>query len=143
MRDHVKRPTAIRLVLLAILTMAGNTFSIAQDEAPPPPASVERPYDDRLLRLSEVLGAVHYLRQLCDAPEGGQWRREMQALIDAEAPDPLRRSRMVAWFNRGYESFESVYRTCTPAAQSAIQRYLNEGARISRDIVARYGRQDG
>ena len=142
------RPRAIRSALLALflVSTAAPTGAFAQDpdeEAEDaPPESVERPYDQQLYRLSEILGAVHYLRQLCDAPEGGQWRREMQGLIDAENPDPVRKARMVARFNRGYESFDAVYRSCTPAARAAIDRYLDEGARISRDIVARYGRQE-
>ena len=48
----------------------------------------------------------------------------MQALIDAEQPDDVLRARYVDRFNRGYESFRSVYLTCTPAATLAIDRYL-------------------
>jgi uncharacterized protein (TIGR02301 family) len=59
------------------------------------------PFDADLTRLSEILGALHYLRTVCDAKEGQKWRSEMQALIDAEAPSGERRSRMVASFNRG------------------------------------------
>ena len=32
-------------------------------------AADTKPYDDRLLRLSEIFGAVHYLRELCGANE--------------------------------------------------------------------------
>jgi uncharacterized protein (TIGR02301 family) len=64
----------------------------------------------------------------------------MQALIDAESPDPDRRARMVDRFNRGYQGFRSVYRTCTPAATLAIDRYMEEGAKIARDITVRYGK---
>jgi uncharacterized protein (TIGR02301 family) len=62
----------------------------------------------------------------------------MQALIDAEAPEGDRRRKIVASFNRGYRGFQQTYRTCTPAANLAIRRYLEEGAKISRDITARY-----
>jgi uncharacterized protein (TIGR02301 family) len=62
----------------------------------------------------------------------------MEALVEAEAPTGDRRARMVASFNRGYRGFQQTYRTCTPAADIAIRRYLDEGARISRDITARY-----
>ena len=60
------------------------------------------------------------------------------ALIDAEAPSGDRRNRMVANFNRGFRSFQQTYRTCTPAANVAVRRYLDEGSRISREITARY-----
>ena len=45
---------------------------------------------------------------------------------------------MVASFNRGYRGFAQSYRTCTPAADLVIRRYLEEGAKISRDVTARY-----
>ncbi len=71
------------------------------------------PFDNDLQRLAEILGALHYLRDICGANEGQSWRNEMQALIDAEAPTGERRSRMVASFNRGYRGFQQTYRTCT------------------------------
>jgi uncharacterized protein (TIGR02301 family) len=123
-----------------ILAVAAATPTVAQDAAPVGPQAKAPPYDEGLLRLSEILGSLHYLRQLCSAGEGSMWRREMQALIDAEAADPARRARIVDNFNRGYNSFKAVYRKCTPAATAAIDRYMDEGARIARDTVARYGR---
>jgi len=56
----------------------------------------------------------------------------------AEAPSGERRQKMVASFNRGYRGFQQTYRSCTPSADIAIRRYLDEGARIARDITARY-----
>ena len=96
------------------------------------------PFDGDLQRLSEILGALHYLRGLCGAKEGQKWRNEMQALIEAETSAGDRRNRIVASFNRGYRSFQQTYRTCTPAADFAIRRYLEEGSKISREITARY-----
>lgn len=94
--------------------------------------------DADLARLAEILGALHYLRAICGANEGEKWRKEMQALIDAEATAGERRGKLVAGFNRGYRGFQQTYRACTPAADLAIRRYLREGAKISRDITARY-----
>ena len=96
------------------------------------------PYDGELQRLAEILGALQYLRTLCGANEGQKWRNEMQALIDAETASGDRRQKIVASFNRGYRGFQQTYRGCTPAADIAIRRYLSEGARIARDITARY-----
>lgn len=96
------------------------------------------PFDNDLVRLSEILGALHYLRPLCGSNDGGKWRNEMQALVDAEAPNGPRRARIVESFNHGYRGFQQTYRTCTPAADFAIRRYLDEGAKIARDITARY-----
>ena len=96
------------------------------------------PFDGDLQRLAEILGALHYLRGICNANEGTKWRNEMQALIDAETPSGDRRARMIAGFNRGYNGFQQTYRTCTPAAAVAIRRYIEEGSKISRDLTARY-----
>ena len=110
-----------------------------QNQAPPPPApEIAAPYDHDLQRLSEILGALHFLRGICDSNEGQKWRNQAQALIDAETPTGARHDQMIASFNRGYRGFQQSYRTCTPAAGIAIRRYLEEGAKIARDITARY-----
>lgn len=96
------------------------------------------PYDGELVRLAEILGSLHYLRNVCGAHEGQKWRNQMQDLIDAEQLEGERKRKVVASFNRGYRVFQQTYRTCTPAADIAIRRYLDEGAKISRDITARY-----
>jgi uncharacterized protein (TIGR02301 family) len=96
------------------------------------------PYEADMQRLAEILGALHYLRAICGANEGQTCRNEMQALVDAEASGGDRRERLIGSFNRGYRGFQQTYRTCTPAANLAIRRYLDEGAKIARDITARY-----
>jgi uncharacterized protein (TIGR02301 family) len=111
-----------------------------QASAPSQPAvqDLPAPYDRDLQRLSEILGALHFLRGICNSNEGQKWRTEAQALIDAEAPSGTRREQMVAGFNRGYRGLQQTYRSCTPAADIVIHRYLEEGAKIARDITARY-----
>jgi uncharacterized protein (TIGR02301 family) len=103
-----------------------------------PVRTTPAPYDRDLQRLSEILGSLHFLRGICGSNEGQKWRNEAQALIEAEAPAGERRNQMVASFNRGYRAFQQSYRTCTPAANFAIRRYLGEGAKIARNITARY-----
>jgi uncharacterized protein (TIGR02301 family) len=104
----------------------------------PPPQDQPAPYDHDLQRLSEILGALHFLRGICSSNEGQKWRNEAQTLIDTEAPTGDRHDQMVASFNRGYRGFQESYRTCTPAANLVIRRYLEEGAKIAREITARY-----
>jgi uncharacterized protein (TIGR02301 family) len=130
-----------RFVFLIALLIAFP--ALAQAPAPPaapaaPNVSATAPYEAELQRLSEILGALHYLRDICGAKEGMIWRNEMQALIEAEAPTGERKEKLTASFNRGYRGFQQSYRTCTPAADLAIRRYLEEGAKIARDITARY-----
>jgi uncharacterized protein (TIGR02301 family) len=104
-----------------------------------PATAQSRPFDNDLRRLAEILGSLHYLRNLCGANEGQKWRNQMQALIDAEAQSGAQRAQMILSFNRGYRTFQQSYRTCTPPAEIAIRRYLAEGAKISREVTARYG----
>lgn len=101
---------------------------------PPAPA-----YDERLLRLAEILGALHFLRPMCGHEDGATWKNDMEALLAAEAPGPMRRARLVARFNHGFETYHAVYRTCTASARRAIALYLEEGGRIADDVSARYG----
>ena len=122
------------MLVRALLLLALSTTSVLGEAAP----GGRAPYESDLQRLSEILGALHYLRDLCGAREGQAWRNEMQALVDAEAPSGERRERLVASFNRGYRGFQQTYRTCTPAADLAIRRYLEEGSKIARDVTARY-----
>lgn len=90
-----------------------------------------KPYDDRLMRLSEILGAVHYLRELCGANDGQMWRDRMRELMDAEGSTALRRARLTRSFNNGYRSYSRTYSSCTSPAQTAITRFLAEGAELA------------
>ena len=128
--------THILAALMLVLACGlGPARAQTQAQAPAPDAA---PFDGDLQRLAEILGALHYLRGICGNNEGGKWRNQMQALIDAETPSGDRRARMIAGFNRGYNGFQQTYRTCTPAAAVAIRRYIDEGSKISRDLTARY-----
>lgn len=124
--------TRVPYVLLTLLLLAMPVRA----QSPQPDRAG---YEAELIQLSEILGALHYLSPLCGAPEQGQWRVEMQSLIDAAALQADRRALFVTSFNRGYTSYGQIYRTCTPAARVAIQRFLDEGSRLSRDIALRYG----
>lgn len=94
-----------------------------------------KPYDDRLLRLSEILGAVHYLRELCGANDGQMWRDRMVDLMQAEGSSALRKARLTRSFNQGYRSYSRTYISCTPSAQTAINRFLAEGVQISEALM--------
>ena len=126
---HSMLKRALTIALVALTIAATPVRAIEGGPAP---------FDSDLMRLAEILGALHYLRGICGANEGAKWRNEVQALIDAEAPTGDRRARMVAAFNRGYRGFQQTYRTCTPAADVVIRRYLEEGSKIARDVTARY-----
>ncbi|MGD9786175.1 MAG: TIGR02301 family protein [Hyphomicrobiaceae bacterium] len=123
---------AVTLLLLAVFAMAPGAHG-----APQPADS--RPYDARLLRLAELLGAIHYLRELCGANEGQFWRDTMQELMKSEGSSPVRKARMTRSFNQGYRSYSRTYNVCTPSARSAIDRFLIEGAELADTLAT--GRQ--
>ena len=119
---------------LAALTALGLTSAAALGQgAIAPPDS--KPYDERLLRLCEVLGAVHYLRELCGANDGQLWRDRMRELMEAEGSSALRRAKLTRSFNNGYRSYSRTYSTCTASAQTAISRFLAEGADIAEGLT--------
>ena len=94
----------------------------------------DRPYDDKLVRLSEILGGIHYLRELCGADEGQVWRDQMKEIIDSEGTTAIRRAKLVKGFNKGYRGYRRTYRSCTEPAKLAIDRFMEEGATIS-DLI--------
>jgi len=141
----IRRSLLILTLLTPLLTAAGPQQLLAQESdgadtaaaavnLPPPP------YEDRLLRLAEILGSIQYLRNLCNSEGETGWLESMQALLDSETADePERRTRLTAGYNRGFRTFASVYTTCTSSALVAEQRYRHEGATLIAEIVARYG----
>ena len=121
-----------------MLTVAAVVLAVASSL--PIPASAQqqpdvKPYDDRLLRLSEILGAVHYLRELCGNSDGQLWRERMRELIEGEGGSAQRRARFAESFNNGYRSYSRTYQTCTPTAQTAISRFLSEGVQLAEGLV--------
>jgi uncharacterized protein (TIGR02301 family) len=134
------RVTSILLIGLPAGQSVGQETNVISVPAPTAETGQATPYDDRLARLSEIIGAVHYLRNLCKADGEPEWRQSLQALLDAETKsEPKRRARLTAAYNRGYRSFASVYTSCTPAAVRAEQNYRNEGATLAIEITARFG----
>jgi uncharacterized protein (TIGR02301 family) len=120
--------SAFLAVCLALLPAIGSGSARA----------AEAPFESRLMRLAEVLGSLHYLRNLC-GETGDKWRSQMEKLLEAEKPDPARRAKFIANFNRGYRSFDEIYVNCTPSATEAISRYMKEGETLAREIAGRYG----
>jgi uncharacterized protein (TIGR02301 family) len=115
---------------MAVAALAVGGAALAQS-----PGSDGRPYDDKLMRLSEILGAVHYLRELCGGNDGQKWRDGMKELMDAEGSSALRRARLTRSFNNGYRAYSRTYNACSPSAQTAITRFLTEGAELADSIA--------
>ena len=119
----------MKLFRFALLMWAG---------AAGPAFAQDAPYEGKMLRLAEVLGSLHYLRNLC-GEAGSEWRDRMDAIIAAEKQSEGERVRIVSSFNHGYRVFSDNYTSCTPSALAAIDRYMKEGEGLSNEIISRYG----
>ena len=102
------------------------------DAAPPP-------YEPDLLKLSEIVGALAYLRPLCGAQDGDRWRAEMAALLKSVGGSETTRDQLAGAYNKGFRDFELIYRACTPNARRLIARYLAEGDKLTRRVRTDFG----
>ena len=131
-----RRATFVYLIVVAAISLKIGS-PLAQTAQPSAPSSDPdaRPYDAQIYRLSEIVGAVHYLRELCGAEEGQAWRNQMRDLVNAEGTSALRRARLVDSFNKGYRGYARTYRTCTRPAVQAIERFMQQGASIADALI--------
>ena len=120
--------TCIVMCLVGLMVASGPAGAAS-------PGPEQKPYDDRLMRLAEILGAIHFLRELCGSSDGQYWRERMDELIRSEGSSALRQSRLTRGFNQGYRNYARTYSTCTPTAQTTIKRFLAEGAQISDTLI--------
>ena len=132
-------PQALRSPLAASLAALFAAFVAAAPMVGPAQAQDGQPaaFEDQLMRLMEILGSVEVLRGLC-GDETGAWRARAEALVAAEAETEALRGSMIAAYNRGNRAF-AAYRTCTASAVFAIERYMDEGEALARDVLVRYG----
>jgi uncharacterized protein (TIGR02301 family) len=140
------RLQAISGVIAALMALMLQLDGLCAQNAPQPaPASPgqpaisgdpeAKPYDQQIYQLAELMGAVHYLRELCGAEEGQTWRNQMRELVSAEGTTALRRARLVDSFNKGYRGYARTYRTCTKPALVAIDRFMEQGASIADGLI--------
>ena len=135
--QHAKNPEPngsrrCPLAAFAVLTflMAAPALAAAQ-----PSPSDNKPYDRELNRLAEILGSVHYLRELCGAQEGQTWRDQMVALLNVEGQSAARRVKLTRSFNRGYRGYRRTYRACNKSATLLISRFMNEGIELAERLA--------
>ena len=142
----MRRGTARRsLQCVAVIALCSATALRAAPIDPPLPPAAPRPstpapaqtlppYEDNLERLSEVLGVLAFMRDLCGEQADPDWRAKMADLLEAEGATEQRRARLAGSFNHGYESYRLIYRTCTPAARIVVARSLTRGAQLSGSL---------
>ncbi len=126
---YAKRGAALLTALTLLLAVSTSSPAYTQ-------ASLDnRPYDAQLLRLSEILGAIHYLRELCGAEEGQLWREQMKEILRSEGSTAIRRAKLVQSFNKGYRGYRRTYRACNESAKTAIDHFMEESADLTSVLV--------
>lgn len=124
---------ATRIGMVVLLALMVSLSGASESSAAP--SGDQRPYDARLMRLSEILGAVHYLRELCENNDGMRWRDAINEIVKAEGTTALRRATIARRFNLGYRSYRRTYRNCTPSAKNTIARFFKEAIDISQGLI--------
>ena len=117
----------------------GGGGDAPEAEKPSTPPRRPPPYEIPLLRLGEMLGALAYLRDLCGAGDGAAFRTKLATLIQAEGIGDETRNLVAGAYNDAYRGYAASYRTCTPAANQIIVRFLKETERVASDVAARFG----
>jgi uncharacterized protein (TIGR02301 family) len=136
--------TALVLALLVVAPALAQSPPAKPGEAAAAPAAPKPPppYEADLMHLVELIGALSHFAAICPGEGLGPsaaFRERALALIDAEAMEGPRRSRLIGFFNRGVTGYSVSHRTCTDAARLLIPRLKVEAAEISASIASRYG----
>lgn len=131
MRRHASYAVC-RTVALCVCILA---TAAAPGPAPAQSSLDDRPYDAQLVRLAEILGAIHYLRELCGADEGQLWRNQMREILRSEGSTAIRRAKLIKSFNKGYRGYRRTYRDCNESARTAIARFMDEGTQLTDVLV--------
>ena len=119
------RPALIALVCCVCLSV--SAASAQSDEQPP--------FEDDLLRLAEIIGALEYLHPLCARQKAGVWKVEMANLLDSVGADPARRARHIAHYNQAYARFTQLHRSCTEVTTKIVDIYEKEAIVLTRQMA--------
>ena len=115
----------------------------AAPEADAPAADIPPPYEPQTLKLAEIMGSIAFLSTLCATSDGKDqgavWRSKALEFVNAEPMSPARKERFAGAYNRGFQSYGLVYRTCTNNARLSIERLMDDGAKLTREIASRFG----
>ncbi len=107
------------------------------------PADPTPPYEQLLLKLAETMGSLSFLSGLCEGSDSSTgasvWRAKAQQLLESEGTNPTRKQLFIGSFNRGFNGYGEVYRSCTPNALLAKERLIEEGAKQTREIASKFG----
>lgn len=108
----------------------------ASTPKPPVPATLEKP----LLELSEAMGSLAFLADLCQPlQQPNAWQTRMERLVASDGEALGNKERLMGSYNQGYAAFSTTYRQCTDAARAAQGLLIRDAARIAHDLERRFG----
>ncbi|GAB5508743.1 MAG: TIGR02301 family protein [Hyphomicrobiales bacterium] len=116
---------AASMALAALLAVSMPIFT-AQ-------AQTQAQTDAALLDLSEILGALAHLEDICAKGDGS--RTDMEALLASEELTPVRQSVLIDSFNRGFRNVAVTHQRCTSASERLIERHHERGGEIISGLL--------
>ncbi|MFP3944804.1 MAG: TIGR02301 family protein [Alphaproteobacteria bacterium] len=102
--------------------------------SPPASAQPDR-FGQQIQELAEILGRVHYMRNLCVGNEDMVWRDAMMELLRLEEPSRAERKEMTRRFNEGYHAARDRFPECDAKARHEMKRLSSDGARLSSRLA--------
>jgi uncharacterized protein (TIGR02301 family) len=140
----VRRVWVILLAAGLAAPAAGQQRPRAQQPAAPsvpaePVPELPLIYEPQLQRLSETLGVIAYVTQLCGDADGDSWRLRAEQLIEAESVTQSRKERLAGAFNRGFLGHQAAHRACTDRSRAVIERMIRDAREITQDLANRFG----
>lgn len=118
------RPLA-SLVLAGFLALGAPALSAH--------AQTQAQTDAALLDLSEILGALAHLEEICG--QGAGSRADMETLLASEELTPVRQSVLIDSFNRGFRNVAVTHQRCTSASERLIERHHERGGNIISSLL--------
>lgn len=87
--------------------------------------------DKGLMRLAEIFGSVHHLRDVCGANDGPLWRNKMIDMMNAAELSSKDRQRMITHFNDAYYDARTRYPYCSNHAAKRANGLFDEAHRLA------------
>jgi uncharacterized protein (TIGR02301 family) len=114
-------------VALALALMGAATPSRAGD--------LDSGLDKGLVRLAEILGSVHHLREVCGANEGALWRNKMIDMLNAATLGAQERQLMISHFNDAYYQAQKAFPDCSDGAAQASNSLFDEAHKLAARLA--------
>lgn len=93
-------------------------------------------FENGLMRLAEILGSIHHLRNICGANEGPLWRNKMIDMMNVAELGTRERKKIIRHFNDAYYSIRTRYPDCTNDAARRANLLFNEGHQLAAQLAS-------